>query len=127
MQDMGEWILADPTATNMDECAQYVAAAGETGLFDHASEHASFQIMTPTGTIRLSHGRLHQLAMRDPTDRFDLPEHLTWQMNVAIDHHDVSLEATGVLGETVVPVVDQHDKLVMKGMEAIRGSQEDCE
>eukprot|EP00903_Cladosiphon_okamuranus_P014283 g13266.t1 len=125
MQDMGEWILADPTATNMDECAQYVAAAGETGLFDHASEHASFQIMTPTGTIRLSHGRLHQLAMRDPTDRFDLPEHLTWQMNVAIDHHDVSLEATGILGETVVPVVDQHDKLVMKGMEAIRGSQED--
>eukprot|EP00903_Cladosiphon_okamuranus_P021428 g19697.t1 len=125
MQDMGEWILADPTATNMEECAQYVAAAGETGLFDHASEHASFQIMTPTGTIRLTHGRLHQLAMRDPTDQFDLPEHLTWQMNVAIDHHDVSLEATGVLGETVVPVVDEHNRPVMKGMEAIRGSQED--
>eukprot|EP00903_Cladosiphon_okamuranus_P016399 g15121.t1 len=125
MQDMGEWILADPTATNMDECAQYVAVAGETGLFDHASEHASFQIMTPTATIRLSHGRLHQLAMRDPTDQFDLPDHHTWQMNVAIDHHDVSLEATGVLGETVVPVVDGHGKLVMKGMEAIRGSQED--
>eukprot|EP00903_Cladosiphon_okamuranus_P021427 g19696.t1 len=125
MQDMGEWILADPTATNMEECAQYVAAAGDTGLFDHASEHASFQIMTPTGTIRLTHGRLHQLAMRDPTDQFDLPEHLTWQMNVAIDHHDVSLEATGVLGETVVPVVDEHNRPVMKGMEAIRGSQED--
>eukprot|EP00903_Cladosiphon_okamuranus_P020451 g18771.t1 len=125
MQDMGEWILADPTATNMEECAQYVAVAGETGLFEHASEHVSFQIMTPTATIRLSHGRLHQLAMRDPTDRFDLPDHHTWQMNVAIDHHDVSLEATGVLGETVVPVVDGHGKLVMKGMEAIRGSQED--
>eukprot|EP00903_Cladosiphon_okamuranus_P005334 g5332.t1 len=125
MQDMGEWILADPTATNMEECAQYVAVAGETGLFDHASEHASFQIMTPTATIRLSHGRLHQLAMRDPTDRFDLPEHHTWQMNVAIDHHDVSLEATGVLGETVVPVVDGHGKFVMRGMAAIRGSQKD--
>eukprot|EP00903_Cladosiphon_okamuranus_P021426 g19695.t1 len=81
MQDMGEWILTDPTATNMEERAQYVAAAGETGLFDHASEQYSFQIMTPTRTIRLSHGRLHQLAMRDPTDRPDLPEHLTWQMN----------------------------------------------
>eukprot|EP00752_Nemacystus_decipiens_P009958 g8881.t1 len=125
MQDMGEWILADPTTTNLDECTEYVTAAGTQGLFQHESEHASFQIMTPTGTIRLSHGRLHQLPMRDPTDRFDLPEHLTWQMNVAIDHHDVSVEATGVLGETVVPVVDANGRLVMKGMEAIRGSQED--
>eukprot|EP00903_Cladosiphon_okamuranus_P021626 g19884.t1 len=126
LEDIGEWILADPTATNMEECAQYVAAAGETGLFDHASEHASFQIMTPTGTIRLTHGRLHQLAMRDPTDQFDLPDHLTWHMNVAIDHHDVSLEATGVLGETVVPTVDANGKYIMKGIDAIRGSQEDC-
>eukprot|EP00903_Cladosiphon_okamuranus_P022788 g20980.t1 len=125
MHNMGEWILADPTATNIEECAQYVAAAGETGLFEHESEHASFQIMTPTGTIRLSHGRLHQIAMRDPTDRFDLPDHLTWQMNVAIDHHDVSIDATGVLGETVVPTVDANGKYIMKGMDAIRGSQGD--
>ena len=40
-------------------------------------------------------------------------------MNVAIDHHDVSLEVTGVLGETVVPVVDANDRLVVTGMEAI--------
>eukprot|EP00903_Cladosiphon_okamuranus_P005336 g5334.t1 len=125
MQNMGEWILADPTATNMNECAQYVAAAGETGLFEHESEHASFQILTPTGTIRLSHGRLHQLAMRDPTDQFDLPDHTSWQMNVAIDHHDVSLEATGVLGETVVPTLDANGKFIMKGMDAIRGMQGD--
>jgi len=127
MHDMGDWILADPTATNMAECVEYVAAAGATGLFEHESEHTSFQIMTPTGTIRLSHGRLHQLAMRDPTDQFDLPDHLTWQMNVAIDHHDVSMDASGVLGETVVPVVDANGKYIMKGLDAIRGSQEDCE
>lgn len=127
MQDMGEWILADPTATNMPECAEYVAAAGNTGLFKHESEHASFQIMTPIGTIRLSHGRLHQLAIRDPTDQFDIPDHLTWQMNLAIDHHDVSLEATGVLGETVVPTVDASGEYIMKGLDAIRGSQEHCE
>ena len=127
MHDMGSWILADPTATNMAECAEYVAAAGATGLFEHESEHASFQIMTPTGTIRLSHGRLHQLAMRDPTDQFDLPDHLAWQMNVAIDHHDLSNQATGVLGETVVPTVDGNGKYIMKGLDAIRGSQEDCE
>ncbi|CAM9894970.1 unnamed protein product [Ectocarpus fasciculatus] len=125
MQDMGEWILSDPTATNMAECSEYIAAAGDNGLFEHESEHASFQIMTPIGTIRLSHGRLHQVAMRDPTDQFDLPDHLTWQMNVAIDHHDISLEATGVLGETVVPTVDANGKSIMKGMDAIRGSQDD--
>eukprot|EP00903_Cladosiphon_okamuranus_P016330 g15060.t1 len=125
LRNMGEWILADPTATNIAECAQYVAAAGETGLFEHGSEHASFQIMTPTATIRLNHGKLHQLAMRDPTDQYDLPDHFSWQMNVAIDHHDVSLEATGVLGETVVPTVDANGKYIMKGMDAIRGSQQD--
>eukprot|EP00752_Nemacystus_decipiens_P004852 g4415.t1 len=125
MHDMGAWILDDPTATNMAECSEYVAAAGSTGLFEHESEHASFQIMTPVGTVRLSHGKLHQLPMRDPTDQFDLPEHLTWQMNLAIDQHDVSLDATGILGETVVPTVDANGKIIMKGMDAIRGSQGD--
>ena len=76
----------------MNECVEYVARAEveEGGLFAHQSEHASFQIVTPKATIRLSHGRLHQLAMRDPTDRFDLPDHLTWQMNMALDHGEVS-------------------------------------
>lgn len=63
----------------------------EAGVFGHQSEHASFRIVTPKATIRLSHGRLHQIAMRDPTDRYDLPDHLTWQMNMAIDDNDVSL------------------------------------
>lgn len=57
MQDMADWILDDPTATNMDECAEYVATMGESGLFAHDSEHVSFQILTPLGTVRLSHGR----------------------------------------------------------------------
>lgn len=65
--------------------------------------------------------------MRDPTDQYDLPDHLTWQMNVAIDQRDVSLEATGVLGETVVPRRDAAGHRIMHGTEAIRGEQEDCE
>lgn len=65
--------------------------------------------------------------MRDPTDQFDLPDHLAWQMNVAVDHHDVSLEATGILGETVLPTVDANGKVIMQGIHAIRGEQEDCE
>ena len=84
--------LQDPTATNMAECEEYVARAevGEGRVFLHQSEHASFQIVTPTATVRLSHGRLHQVAMRDPTDQYDLPDHVTWQMNMAVDHNEVS-------------------------------------
>lgn len=128
-QDIGEWILADPTTTNKVECNEYVARAmtRNRGLFDHQSEHASFKIVTPETIIRLSHGRLHQLAMRDPTDLFDLPDHRTWQMNVAIDHADVSNNAKGILGETVVPTRDSTGGIIMHGMESIRGRQEDCE
>ena len=128
-QGMSNWILGDPTATNMMECAAYVAHANESklGLFAHQSEHASFKISTPTATVRISHGRLHQVAMRDPTDKYDLPDHLTWQINLAIDHHDVSRNATGILGETFVPTLDASGKAIMNGMEAIRGTQESCE
>lgn len=64
--------------------------------------------------------------MRDPTDQYDLPDHLTWQMNVAVNQNDVGLEATGVLGETIKPRRDAAGNKIMKGMEAIRGEQEDC-
>ena len=129
MEDMSKWIMSDPTATNMAECAEYVAHAtafGEIGLFDHQSEHSSFQIISPTLNIRLSHGRLHQVPRRDPTDQFDLPDHLTWQMNLAIDHSELSLDATGILGETLVPTVGVSGAPIMKGMDAIRGTQDDC-
>ncbi|CAN0152013.1 unnamed protein product [Scytosiphon promiscuus] len=128
MQDMAEWILGDPTATNIAECVEYVArakAGGGSGLFAHESEHTSFQIMTPSGAIRLSHGRLHQLPMRDPTDQFDMPDHLTWQMNLAIDHKNVSPSAQGILGETLRPTIDGDGNEVTEGMAVIRGSQED--
>eukprot|EP00752_Nemacystus_decipiens_P004376 g3999.t1 len=127
-KSISEWILSDPTATNMAECMEYVAkaaAVGEAGLFEHQSEHSSFRIVMPTATIRLSHGRLHQLPMRDPTDRYDLPDHTTWQMNMAIDRTEVSLEATGILGETLVPTLDDSGTPIMQGIGAIRGSQED--
>lgn len=128
-QAMSEWILGDPTATNMMECAAYVAESINTdgGLFAHQSEHASFKISTPTATVRVSHGRLHQVPMRDPTDTYDLPDHLTWQMNLAVEHHNLSGHATGVLGETFIPTVDSSGNAIMRGMEAIRGTHESCE
>eukprot|EP00752_Nemacystus_decipiens_P001257 g1255.t1 len=137
-QTMAEWILDDPTATNIAECAEYVADAmveeglgggGSLGLglFTHESEHASFKITTPSTTIRLSHGRLHQIAMRDPNTQQDLPDHLTWQMNLAVDHDGGKLGkgSTGILGETFVPTLDANGKRIMHGMGAIRGTQED--
>lgn len=124
---MAEWILGDPTATNMDECAEYVVQATltEAGLYDHQSEHTSFQILTPTATVRLSHGRLHQVAMRDPTDQFELPDHLTWQMNVAFERINVNRDASGVLGETFVLTRDSSGQAIMNGMDSIRGSEAD--
>lgn len=125
--NMDEWILADPTATDLAECAEYVdrTTKKKGGLFEYQSEHASFQIVTPEVTIRVSHGRLHQLPMRDPTDQFDLPDHLTWQMNLAIERADVSQDAKGILGETFVPTRDADGAKIMHGMGSIRGEQED--
>ncbi|CAM9823855.1 unnamed protein product [Ectocarpus fasciculatus] len=128
MEDMSEWILGDPTATNMAECSEYVVEAtadGSTGLFEHESEHTSFQILTSKGKIRLSHGRLHQLAVRDPTDRFDIPDHLTWQMNLSLDRFGLGLDATGILGETQEPTLDANGQPIMQGMAAIRGVEDD--
>ncbi|CAM9379885.1 unnamed protein product [Ectocarpus fasciculatus] len=62
--------------------------------------------------------------MRDPTDEFDLPDHLTWQMNMAVDHNEVSRDAKGILGETFIPTRDANGKPIMAGMAAIRGQQE---
>eukprot|EP00904_Undaria_pinnatifida_P007893 jgi/Undpi1/4233/HiC_scaffold_16.g07599.m1 len=126
-ENMGDWILGDPTVTNMAECIEYVAGALMDGnaLFDHQSEHVSFRIVTPAATIRLSHGRLHQLPMRDPTDQYDLPDHLTWQMNMAIDHSSISQNAQGIIGETFVPTRDANGDMIMHGMDCIRGEQGD--
>lgn len=120
--------VQDPTTTNREECSDYVILSeGKAGgLFAHQSEHATFQIQTPQATIRLSHGRLHQLAMRDPTDQVDLPDHVTWQMNVGMDHNNVRHSAKGILGETFVPTQDANGDRIMLGMDAIRGKQEDC-
>lgn len=56
-QPLGEWILGDPTVTNMGECIEYVArevaGGSSSGAFKHQSEHASFRIVTPKATIRL--------------------------------------------------------------------------
>lgn len=86
----GLWILADEHKTNPAECKAYVRTVMEDGtLFAHQSEHTSIQIRADDLAIRVNHGKIHQLAMRDPTDQFDLPDHIAYQMNIAFERINV--------------------------------------
>ncbi|CAM9267452.1 unnamed protein product, partial [Choristocarpus tenellus] len=125
VMDMDEWILSDVAKTNPVECKVYVENAVQEGtLFDHQSEHVLFQIVTPTLTLRLNHGKLHQVAMPDPSGRFDLPDHLTYQMNLGFVHADFGLLPKGILGETTVANVGEDGTPILEGMGAIRGTEE---
>ena len=87
----GMWLMKDTKRTDPEACDKYVEEASAAGtLFDHQSEHASFQITAPDLSLRVNIGKVHQLAMRDPTDKFDLPDHVACQMNVAFEAIDVS-------------------------------------
>lgn len=106
----------------------------ESGLFSHQSEHASFKIVTPETVIRLTHGKLHQVAERDPTTGMDLPDHVTWQMNLVINNNaaadadgSIAPAAKGILGETSVYTIDEYGEPITEGMKSIRGTTEQCE
>eukprot|EP00903_Cladosiphon_okamuranus_P010581 g10005.t1 len=124
LQDMAYWILGGPEVADLVECTEYVAFAtttGEHGLFAHDSEHASFQIMTPGALIRLSHGRLHRLSMRDLTDEFDLlPERRTWRMDLALEETGFNSDVTGILGGN-----NARRKPILHGEQPIRGAREE--
>lgn len=123
---MDDWVLRDQAATNRAECEAYVARAVEQDtLFTYQSEHVSFQIVTPQLSIRANHGKLHQIAMRDPTDKFDLPDHRTFQQNIGLERAVVGDFPQGVLGETTRPILDEAGNPIMFGMSAIRGGEED--
>lgn len=81
------------------------ASAWLRGIVNHEFDRVLFHVVTPLELVRLSHRTLHQLPTRDPAE-FDLPDHFTWQTNLTVDHNNVCPEATGFLGETLVPTVD---------------------
>ena len=123
---MHRWIAEDASATNPTECKQYVANAAENdNLFTHQSDHVSFQLITPKLTLRLNHGKLHQLPERDPTGTFDIPDHTTYQMNLGFLGIDRDDTMQGIIGETSVPTIDEHGAKIVSGLEAIRGQEED--
>ena len=123
---MDRWIAGDPSATNPNECEEYVSMAAEhDSLFTHQSDHVSFQLISPSLTLRLNHGKLHQLPERDPTDTFDIPDHTTFQMNLGFKGITRDDTMQGIIGETTVPTIDQHGAEIMSGLEAIGGQEED--
>lgn len=123
---MSDWILSDAARTNPEECREYVEKALQNNtLFEHQTEYTSLQITSPVVALRITHGKIHQLAMRDPTDRFDLPDHTTFQQNVVFEQTRLGYDPQGVIGETVTPVLDAHGEAIMEGLDAIRGSESD--
>lgn len=123
---MHDWILLDSLKTNPEECLQYVErAVAEATLFGYQSEHTSLQITSPVLSLRISHGKVHQLPMRDPTDKFDLPDHVAFQMNVGFEDVRLGLSPQGIVGETITPVVDANGLPIMQGLDAIRGEEGD--
>ena len=123
---MDRWIADDGSATNPAECKEYVSKAMKHGgIYTHQSDHVSFQIITPNLTLRLNHGKLHQLPERDPTDAFDIPDHTTFQMNIGFMGIKRDDTLQGIIGETSVPTIDQHGAKIMSGLEAIRGQEDD--
>ena len=65
----GMWLKKDTKRTDPDACDNYIDEASATGtLFDHQSEHASFQITSPSLSLRV----------------------VAYQMNVVFETVDVS-------------------------------------
>lgn len=85
----------------------------------------ALQITSPSIELRISHGMTHQLAMRDPTDQFDLPDHIAFQHNVVFEQARLGDDPKGILSETVTPVLDADGKEKMQGFGAIRGKESD--
>ncbi|CAM9865580.1 unnamed protein product [Ascophyllum nodosum] len=46
-------------------------------------------------------------------------------MNVVFETVDVSDTSQGILGETVIPTVDEEGLPIMKGLDCIRGHEDD--
>ena len=99
-------------------------AAGDE-IFAHQSEHVSFQLHTPTFTVRLNYGKLHQLAVRDTSDRFDVPDHVTHQMTLGLSRVILGKCPAGMLGDTAAVRTNIYGAPIMTGLGAISGNEED--
>ncbi|CAM9956123.1 unnamed protein product, partial [Discosporangium mesarthrocarpum] len=106
---MEDWILEDPDITTFPECQDYVmrATSGDS-LFSYQSPHVSFQIVTPSLSLRISHGlHNHPLALDLAAGSgSDIPGHTTYEMDLELGMFGYGKSPAGILGETVAPTRD---------------------
>lgn len=106
-------------------CEKYLEEAGDDGAMTHRGKHTAFRIETPAFTIRMHHGTNHQ-GGEVLTDGRVLPELEFWQIDLHLERYDFDAKrVTGMLGETMRPVLDSQGVPIISGVEAIRGQVED--
>lgn len=116
------WIASTAAPT---WCTKFIEEAGMEGVLASRSKHSVFRIQTPTLTVRLHHGTNHQGGEVLPDGRV-LPKLEFWQMNVHLEWYNLDEDTvTGMLGETIRPVLDEDGLPIMAGDDAMRGEVED--
>lgn len=106
-------------------CRKFLEEAGVDGVLKYHGKHTVFRIETPALTVRLHHGVNHQGGEVLHDGRI-LPEMEFWQMDMHLEWYDVdAATVTGILGETIRPVLDTAGVPILYGAEAMRGNVED--
>ena len=106
-----------------DWCTQYIA---QKDLADVQTIYSVFKIVASSVTVCLHVGTNFQGNGDVDWDGRVLPDLEFWQMDVGLDGLSLDNESlSGILGETVRPVVDKGGHKIMQGNGAIRGTVED--
>lgn len=119
---VGTWSSSSAAPT---WCKKFLEEKGTDGALTTRSKHSVFRIQTPAFTMRLHHGTNHQ-GDEVLADGRIAPALEFWQMDLHLEWYDLNKETvTGMLGETMRPVLDEDGSPIMSGNRAMRGTTED--
>lgn len=121
-----EWVGGwSETTAAPSWCNKFLSESGAEGLLNYCSKHSVFNIETNEVTVRLHHGTNHQGGEALEDGRV-LPVLEFWQMDVHLEWFDLNTDTvTGILGETMRPVLSESGQPIMSGSAAMRGDVED--
>lgn len=106
-------------------CAEFLEGAGAEGTLKYKGKHAVLRIETPALTVRLHHGTSWQEGGAIEDDSGFLPGLEFWKMDVHLESYSLNPTVTGILGETMHPVLDGSGRAIMFGPGALRGEVDD--
>lgn len=115
-------------------CSIWLENAGPEGTFKYEGKHAAFRIEIPEMTVRLHHGTSHEHnealvvtgSEQSPSSSVDLHGQELWNMGVHVEWYSEDLiSVTGILGQTMRPVLDDWGSPVPFGLRALHGEIED--